>query len=69
MTKQIHIELEPEKIDSLIGVNILNDKEIHEWIAREAYQLAEERKFKNGSPLEDWLEAEKKVTGLLYFKG
>jgi len=58
-----------EEVNSLIGVNALNNEEVHRMVEREAYLLAEQRGFKNGDPVEDWLEAEKKVIGMLYING
>lgn len=36
-------------------------KELHSQIARRAYQLAEQRGFRPGGELEDWLQAEREV--------
>ena len=57
---------ESENVDSLIGINVLNNEEIREMVAREAYRLAEQRGFKDGNPEDDWLEAERTVMAMLY---
>ncbi|MCG6937353.1 MAG: DUF2934 domain-containing protein [Gammaproteobacteria bacterium] len=56
-----------QEVESLIGVNVQNSEELREMVAREAYLLAEKRGFKDGDPVQDWLEAEKKVIGMIYF--
>gem|GEM_PF-5397675 len=40
---------------------LLDDRKLHELIARRAYELFETRGFEDGHDCEDWLEAEKQV--------
>ena len=44
-----------------LGVNLT---ERHQMIAETAYFIAEQRGFKDGDTLEDWLQAEAKVDAL-----
>jgi hypothetical protein len=41
------------------------NKKRYEMIAHEAHLLAEQRDFIGGDPVQDWLEAEKKVNEML----
>jgi Protein of unknown function (DUF2934) len=40
---------------------LLDDRKLHELIARRAYELYENRGFEDGHECEDWLEAEKQL--------
>ncbi len=40
----------------------ITPEERHQMIAEAAYYRAEQRRFLNGDPLQDWLEAEAEVT-------
>ena len=45
--------------------NALESNDRREMVAREAYLRAEQRGFTGGDPVQDWLEAEKKVNEML----
>jgi hypothetical protein len=53
---------ETNKTDPSTWAKAINIDEIREMVAREAYLRAEQRGFQGGDPVQDWLEAEKKVT-------
>jgi hypothetical protein len=40
---------------------LLDDRKLHELIARRAFELFESRGCENGHECEDWLEAEKQI--------
>lgn len=40
---------------------VITPEERHQMIAEAAYYRAEQRRFLNGDPLQDWLEAEAEV--------
>ena len=63
MPKQKATETKTEK--PLTEENAVDINEIREMVAREAYLRAEERGFNGGDPVQDWLEAEKKVNEIL----
>lgn len=50
------------KASASTKASAIDNSKVHEMVAREAYLRAEERGFMGGDPLQDWLEAEKKVT-------
>ena len=54
-----------KNVKTSIKVNALESNDQREMVAREAYLRAEQRGFTGGDPVQDWLEAEKKVNELL----
>ena len=45
--------------------NITNGADRHEMIAMDAYYRTQKRNFNNGDEIQDWLEAEAEVDGLI----
>ncbi len=45
--------------------NVMNGIDRHEMIAMAAYYRAERRGFNSGNELQDWLEAESEIDGLI----
>ena len=62
MSKQLTVS---KKEKPSTRANAMDNVNQREMIAREAYLRAEKRCFNGGDPVQDWLEAEKKVSGIL----
>ncbi len=55
----------PTKTQRNTMKSTLDDVDQREMIAREAYLRAEKRGFNGGDPVQDWLEAEAKVSEMM----
>jgi len=45
------------------GPSTMNDDQVRKQIAESAYYRAQQRGFAGGNPVEDWLTAEREITG------
>ena len=64
---QESIFVAPQRPTSATGAkpSTLTPEERHHMIAEAAYYLAQKRRFQDGDPLLDWLEAERAIDRLL----
>lgn len=58
-------ERRPETAAVIAEATRTSEDERYRMIAKRAYRNAKERRFRNGSPREDWLAAENEVDALL----
>lgn len=54
-----------KKVTASTTANAMEETNVREMVAREAYLRAEKRGFNGGDPVQDWLEAEKDVNAML----
>ena len=54
-----------KKVTASTTANAMEETNMREMVAREAYLRAEKRGFNGGDPVQDWLEAEKDVNAML----
>ncbi|MDX2506931.1 MAG: DUF2934 domain-containing protein [Gammaproteobacteria bacterium] len=54
-----------KKVTASTTANAMEETNVREMVAREAYLRAEKRGFNSGDPVQDWLEAEKDVNAML----